>query len=204
MRFAQARGSRFQLVDEDKQRVPVDTGPGNPQTLDRYSYALNNPIRYTDPSGHFIPLAVAALFTSEVLLAVVALFVVYSFVTAVISCSQDSDCSAVLGRFADQLNQGATSVREFLGGIQQSLAEARSPTFREDLDDIQANPEDWEVVSVSTEPATGKSVKGGTSTEEILVNVKNGHELTRHTVRRENGSVYEQHYRPYPKQQRDE
>ncbi len=26
--------------------------PGNPQTLNRYSYALNNPLRYNDPSGH--------------------------------------------------------------------------------------------------------------------------------------------------------
>jgi len=25
--------------------------PGNPQSLNRYSYALNNPLRYTDPSG---------------------------------------------------------------------------------------------------------------------------------------------------------
>jgi len=27
--------------------------PGNPQSLNRYSYVLNNPLRYTDPSGHF-------------------------------------------------------------------------------------------------------------------------------------------------------
>ena len=26
--------------------------PGNPQDWDRYSYALNNPVRYSDPSGH--------------------------------------------------------------------------------------------------------------------------------------------------------
>ena len=27
--------------------------PGNPQSLNRYTYALNNPLRYTDPTGHF-------------------------------------------------------------------------------------------------------------------------------------------------------
>ncbi|GAB4412279.1 MAG: hypothetical protein Kow00123_26110 [Anaerolineales bacterium] len=26
--------------------------PGNPQALNRYAYTLNNPVRYTDPSGH--------------------------------------------------------------------------------------------------------------------------------------------------------
>ena len=27
--------------------------PSNPQALNRYSYVLNNPLRYNDPSGHF-------------------------------------------------------------------------------------------------------------------------------------------------------
>ncbi|WP_423222635.1 RHS repeat-associated core domain-containing protein [Candidatus Amarolinea aalborgensis] len=27
--------------------------PGNPQSLNRYSYALNNAVRYADPSGHY-------------------------------------------------------------------------------------------------------------------------------------------------------
>ncbi len=26
--------------------------PGNPQSLNRYSYVLNNPLKYTDPTGH--------------------------------------------------------------------------------------------------------------------------------------------------------
>jgi RHS repeat-associated protein len=26
--------------------------PGNPQALNRYAYAYNNPLRYTDPMGH--------------------------------------------------------------------------------------------------------------------------------------------------------
>ncbi len=29
--------------------------PGNPQSLNRYSYVNNNAVRYTDPSGHCIP-----------------------------------------------------------------------------------------------------------------------------------------------------
>jgi hypothetical protein len=28
--------------------------PGNPQAWDRYAFTLNNPIRYTDPSGHLV------------------------------------------------------------------------------------------------------------------------------------------------------
>ncbi|MFB0534605.1 MAG: RHS repeat domain-containing protein [Anaerolineae bacterium] len=28
--------------------------PGNPQALNRYSYVLGNPLRYADPSGHYI------------------------------------------------------------------------------------------------------------------------------------------------------
>ncbi len=28
--------------------------PGNPQSLNRYAYTLNNPLRYQDPTGHFV------------------------------------------------------------------------------------------------------------------------------------------------------
>ncbi len=28
--------------------------PMNPQSLNRYSYCLNNPLKYTDPSGHLM------------------------------------------------------------------------------------------------------------------------------------------------------
>jgi hypothetical protein len=39
--------------------VQADTvvpAPGNPQALNRYAYALNNPLRYTDPTGHDVML----------------------------------------------------------------------------------------------------------------------------------------------------
>jgi RHS repeat-associated protein len=37
--------------------------PQNPQTLNRYSYCVNNPVNYTDPSGHFLflPARIGAL-----------------------------------------------------------------------------------------------------------------------------------------------
>ncbi|WP_229390883.1 DUF2341 domain-containing protein [Methanosarcina sp. DH2] len=36
--------------------------PYNPQALNRYAYALNNPVKYTDPSGHYIESAIDVAF----------------------------------------------------------------------------------------------------------------------------------------------
>jgi RHS repeat-associated protein len=47
-RFYSQQNHRFSQPDTD---VPE---PGNPQALNRYSYTLNNPVRYTDPTGHWI------------------------------------------------------------------------------------------------------------------------------------------------------
>jgi RHS repeat-associated protein len=50
--YAQARyyadgQGRFTAVDP----LMASANPANPQTFNRYSYALNNPLRYTDPTG---------------------------------------------------------------------------------------------------------------------------------------------------------
>lgn len=178
----------------------------DPQTRNRYSDGRNNPLRYTDPSGHCgllcIPAAVAAYFTAEVLAYVVATFVVVSFVTAVISCSQDAGCSAVLPEFADQLNQGAIGVREFLGEVQRGLAQSQAnENFRRNLADVEANSEDWKVISAHTED----SDQGGISLQEVVENVKTGERIVRHTLLTPTGNTRgEPHYRPYYKNRKDE
>jgi RHS repeat-associated protein len=50
--FRRDKGFWFQLGDDDRQEQ-APWGPINPQALNRYSYVLNNPLRWTDPSGHW-------------------------------------------------------------------------------------------------------------------------------------------------------
>ena len=34
--------------------------PANPQTLNRYSYCINNPLKYIDPTGHYVEFPIIA------------------------------------------------------------------------------------------------------------------------------------------------
>ena len=45
-------GPWFTLSNTERQQLGSPMGPQNPQALNRYSYVLNNPLRYMDPSGH--------------------------------------------------------------------------------------------------------------------------------------------------------
>ncbi|MFV9502973.1 MAG: RHS repeat-associated core domain-containing protein [Oscillochloridaceae bacterium umkhey_bin13] len=45
-------GFWFELSGQERQQVGSPWGPMNPQALNRYAYVLNNPLKYTDPSGH--------------------------------------------------------------------------------------------------------------------------------------------------------
>ncbi|MEJ5312640.1 MAG: RHS repeat-associated core domain-containing protein, partial [Anaerolineae bacterium] len=48
--------------------IQADTmvpSPANPQSLNRYSYVLNSPLRYTDPTGHFTDEAIQEYLRSQ-------------------------------------------------------------------------------------------------------------------------------------------
>ncbi len=47
------KGFWFQLSGEERQQARDPWGPNSPAALNRYSYVLNNPLRYTDPTGHY-------------------------------------------------------------------------------------------------------------------------------------------------------
>lgn len=49
-------GARYYDADIGRFIGPdtIVPSPANPQSLNRYSYCLNNPLKYTDPSGHYV------------------------------------------------------------------------------------------------------------------------------------------------------
>ena len=52
--FTQQKGFWFELSSSDRGKAKIPWGPANPQALNRYSYALDNPLRYSDPTGHTV------------------------------------------------------------------------------------------------------------------------------------------------------
>ena len=48
-----AQGFWFQMSGRQRQQATPPWGPGNPQALNRYSYVNNNPLKYSDPNGHW-------------------------------------------------------------------------------------------------------------------------------------------------------
>jgi len=120
--FTQAKGFRFQLSDHDKQQgegAKWQWGPQNPQALNRYGYVLDNPLRYTDPSGH-CPVCILPAVLVELL--------PYLAVAVLVSCAVNPYCRAAVGDFYDQWQAGAIEFRQYVASgvaaIQQLLSSA--------------------------------------------------------------------------------
>ena len=96
------------------QADPVIQFPHLSQSHNRYSYVLNNPLAYTDPSGYFIP-----IFTA-VAVGIIASGAVKTLVMA----------AALIGTgvFADSLVQGVPLDKAFLAGVSAAALTAVAGT----------------------------------------------------------------------------
>lgn len=84
---------------------PFVQAPSNPQSYNRYSYCLNNPLKYTDPDGEFVfALVGAILFTT-------------GMTNVIIQASNDN-----INSFGDAMNA-------FIGGVAAGVSEGTSLAF---------------------------------------------------------------------------
>ncbi|WP_444882714.1 RHS repeat-associated core domain-containing protein [Microbulbifer sp. PSTR4-B] len=102
-RIYDAKLGRFLQAD------PIIQFPSNTQSYNRYSYVLNNPLKYTDPSGHFIPAVVG------IVMAIAKVKVAYIAITVgVLSFAQALHAGA---NFGDALIAGVSAAAlSYVGG----------------------------------------------------------------------------------------
>jgi len=111
-RFTLDKGFYFQLNEKDQQAAKYQDGPTNPQALNRYSYVLNNPVRYDDPTGHFVLVILGITFVIFAGVATIAYIVALQH-----TCQQTSGCTRSLSNLlkGDFLYNGVLWLVEKLG-----------------------------------------------------------------------------------------
>jgi len=161
-------GARF--YDPDLMRFisadPIELPLGNPQILNRYSYTLNNPLKYIDPSGEF-----------PVLFTVAAIAFVYdAFFTPEISNAPALEAEIVAGptnfETGVSLLTGATFGLAATKGSLALLDEVISEVIGVPLDVTKG------LVNPKTIRFSQDSIKGtfrdGRSVQDLVAGLKNG------------------------------
>ena len=115
-------GFWFQLSSKERQQVGSPWGPSNPQALNRYSYVQNNPLKYTDPSGHNPAagaigglLALAGISVSAPVIAAIAAVASIGMLAVFLSDAGNRDWLAA------QINGGITNVEGFSASLEAQL-----------------------------------------------------------------------------------
>ncbi|MCH7725751.1 MAG: hypothetical protein IH991_04615, partial [Planctomycetes bacterium] len=99
------------------------------------------------------------------------------------------------GKGKDATFAGAKKLKDKV--LRRTARSAPRP-FRELIRDAIDNPSSWRVVRTERVPSTNLRNRGGTSQQELLRNVETGEEITRHTLFRPDGTIFElPHFRPF-------
>ena len=121
-RYYDAAQARFLTPDT------VVQSPGNPQSLNRYSYCLNNPLMYDDPTGHFAWL-IAFLIVSSLAFSLTSKnpgpALVLSIFGAGLGCIAGSHCGSSGGgskyKYSGRRRVGCRSSRGSRGSLRGNL-----------------------------------------------------------------------------------
>ncbi len=149
----------------------------NPQALNPYSYVLNNPLKYTDPTGNF------AIFLLGIPLyywiAAGGLAVAYA---GYLNWANSQDWDIVWSK-------SSTNPKDL--EKEKARREQKEEADRR-IHDRQDNPEKWEPEGpIDKEPATGKDYKGGTSNRQLERNQETGDSLEHHWIEKGGKVVHE-------------
>ncbi|NJN16641.1 MAG: hypothetical protein HC822_10390 [Oscillochloris sp.] len=114
-----AMGFWFELSNDARRQHGSPMGPANPQSLNRYSYVQNNPLRYVDPTGHCPgcvaavgwALSIAGFTVSAPIIAAIAAVVSVSLLAVFLSDAGNRDW------LATQLQGGVTNLRQFINNF---------------------------------------------------------------------------------------
>jgi hypothetical protein len=168
----------------------------NPQEHNRYSYALNNPLRYTDPDGHQAEAAFAVA-GSSVWIPGWGWIVAVSAVTVggAIILEEETGClSSAWNAVSDAVTSAAGAIGGFFSNLnpfknddKNNNKEKRS--LRERIKDANENPDKWEKIDQRPDP---NQPKNGSSVRELWRNKETGELLEKHVLER-NGEIPKNH-----------
>jgi hypothetical protein len=104
-------GPWFALSDEQRAAAPAPWGPTNPQTLNRFAYVENNPLRYSDPSGHNPIALILAAFGITVTAKAITIIAVSIAVSSLLVFLSDANNRAWLDA---EIRRGMLTVRHLV------------------------------------------------------------------------------------------